>query len=132
MGETKRSFMKRSDWLLLGLAALICAGALAFYWWKGQNQEAYNYAILSIDGVEVETFALADYTDLVTVDLSQKYGVPASLELENHQIRFVNVTCPDHICEGYGWISREMESAICLPNRTAVVIYTPEEMKNRQ
>ena len=30
--------------------------------------------------------------------------------------------CPDHICEGYGWLSAEDQSATCLPARAVLTI----------
>ena len=132
MAEMNRSFFKKSDLILLALAALLCVGALFYFYQRRQNQEGYNYAVVSIDGKEVLSFNLRDYTESTTVNLMEEYGVPATLELKDHQIRFINVTCPDHICENYGFIQNELESAICLPNKTAVIIYTPEEMKNRR
>ena len=40
----------------------------------------------------------------------------------DHKIRFVNVTCPDHLCEGFGFISLPTQTAVCMPNRVSVLI----------
>ncbi len=45
-----------------------------------------------------------------------------TLEVKDGRIRFINSLCPDHICEGYGFISMEDDSAICLPAGVAVLI----------
>ena len=58
--------------------------------------------------------------------LEEDYGVPVSFQIENHKIRFVQVTCPDHICENAGLLSMEGQSAVCMPNRTSLSIYGEE------
>ena len=45
-----------------------------------------------------------------------------TLEVKDGQIRFINSICPDHLCEGFGFISMEDESAICMPAGVAVLI----------
>lgn len=56
------------------------------------------------------------------VDLSQNGvlrfedgALPVTLEVQNGRVRFVDSVCPDHLCEGFGWVGRPGESAICLP-----------------
>ena len=56
------------------------------------------------------------------IDLDELYGVPALLEIDGRRIRFVNAICPDKICVNTGWIHLPGQSAVCLPNRTAVVL----------
>ena len=36
--------------------------------------------------------------------------------------RFVDSPCPDHICEGFGWLSNEDQTATCLPARAVLTI----------
>ncbi|MBQ3588282.1 MAG: NusG domain II-containing protein, partial [Oscillospiraceae bacterium] len=38
------------------------------------------------------------------------------------RIRFIESICPDHLCEGYGFISYEDETAICMPAGVAVLV----------
>lgn len=41
--------------------------------------------------------------------------LPVTLEIADGRIRFVESQCPDHICERYGWLSRENDQAVCMP-----------------
>ena len=41
--------------------------------------------------------------------------LPVTLEVSEGRIRFINSRCPDHICEGYGWLSKEHDQAVCMP-----------------
>lgn len=45
-----------------------------------------------------------------------------TLVVENGTIRFENSQCPDHLCEGFGKIGYEGESASCLPAGVVVVV----------
>ena len=36
--------------------------------------------------------------------------------------RFVDSPCPDHICESFGWLSEEDQTATCLPARAVLSI----------
>ena len=44
------------------------------------------------------------------------------IEVKDGAARFVDSPCPDHICEGYGWLSAEDQSATCLPARAVLTI----------
>ena len=44
------------------------------------------------------------------------------LEVKEGKIRFINSVCPDHVCEGFGWLSKEEDKAVCAPARVVVSI----------
>ena len=48
--------------------------------------------------------------------------LPVTLEVKEGKIRFVRSVCPDHVCEGVGWIGTEGEQAICMPAGVSVTI----------
>ncbi|MBQ7283526.1 MAG: NusG domain II-containing protein [Oscillospiraceae bacterium] len=49
-------------------------------------------------------------------------NLPVTLVVEDGTICFVNSQCPDHLCEGFGKISYDGESASCLPAGVIVVV----------
>lgn len=51
--------------------------------------------------------------------------LPVTLEVSEGRIRFVDSQCPDHICEGYGWLSKEHDQAVCMP--AGVVVSVEQE-----
>jgi len=109
---------KKMRWelVLVLLALLVLVG---FYLLNNRGGES-GTAYVSISGQRVLELSLKSTPDQI-IDLSV-YGVPASLEVKDHKIRFINVTCPDHICEKTGWVWMDGQSAVCMPNRTAVVV----------
>lgn len=44
------------------------------------------------------------------------------LTVEDGRIAFVDSPCPDHKCEGFGWLSREDDWAACLPARATLIV----------
>lgn len=124
--EEKRSFgLKKKDLFVLG--ALILTAALCWIWYSSTYRapQEKNMAVIMVDGKEVLRLNLLSEEDQ-RFSLEERFGVPVSFEIKAHKIRFVQVTCPDHICEGAGFLSQEGQSAVCMPNRTSVSIYGEE------
>lgn len=46
----------------------------------------------------------------------------ATIRVEGGAAFFVDSLCPDHLCEGFGRLTKEGDSAVCLPARVAVEI----------
>lgn len=44
------------------------------------------------------------------------------IQIQQGAARFVSSPCPDHICEGFGWLSQENQTATCLPARAVLTI----------
>mgnify|MGYP003295318371 FL=1 len=44
------------------------------------------------------------------------------IQVQDGAARFVDSPCPDHICENYGWLREEDQSATCLPARAVLTI----------
>ena len=45
-----------------------------------------------------------------------------SIRIQDGAARFVDSPCPDHICESFGWLSEEDQTATCLPARAVLSI----------
>lgn len=124
--EEKRSFaLGKKDWIVIGILLLAAAGCWLFYRAAHQPPEQTNLAVIAIDGKEVLRLNLLEEEDRI-LSLEEVYGVPVSFQIEDRRIRFVNVTCPDHICENAGYLSMEGQTAVCMPNRTSLSIYGEE------
>ncbi len=120
----ERSAIKKSDLFLIGAILLIALIVGAFFLLQRGNN--VGVAALSIDGDIVELYDL-ETEENGFIDLRESYGVPVILEIKNKSIRFYESICPDHICENYGFISRETETAVCLPNRTVLTVYSHQD-----
>lgn len=115
-GESSRRLVRWRELALAFAVVAVCLGVLLLR----QGGIAGNVAQVYIDGNLVRSLSLSGGN--TRVDLQGEYGVPVSLELEGGRICFVDVTCPDHLCEKTGFIYTEGQTAVCMPNRVAVVI----------
>ena len=121
--EKKQLFaLGKKDWAVIGALLLLAAGCWIAYRLAYQPPKEQNLAVIMVDGKEVMRLNLLEEEDHI-FSLQEDYGVPVSFQIENHKIRFVQVTCPDHICENAGFLSMEGQSAVCMPNRTSLSIY---------
>lgn len=121
----ERAVISKKDLLLIG-GILLIALVLGVFFLLKQGSDAC-VAALSIDGTIVETYDLKKEENRL-IDLRKSYGVPVVLEIKDGAICFHESVCPDHICENYGFISREGETAVCMPNRTVLTIYAASDI----
>lgn len=112
--------MKAHKWeiiiIMLLLAAALIWLAFSFFAPKNAGSEA------AVTGPTIETRYLSLNTDGV---YHIEAMLPVTLRVQDGRIRFENSVCPDHLCEGFGWISKEGQQAVCMPAGVAVTI-TPD------
>ena len=96
--------MKRHKKLLLNLvfAAVILAAAAALLLVRRAGQTG-------------APLCAADY------DVDTGY-LTVHIRIQNGAARFVDSPCPDHVCESFGWLSEEDQTATCLPARAVLTI----------
>ena len=78
-------------------------------------------------GVAVLTWGEDGQTMEIPLNKDARYDVDTGLytihlEVKDGAIAFVDSPCPDHLCEGYGWLSRQDDWAACLPAKADVVV----------
>lgn len=79
-------------------------------------------AQISVDGQIVMTLDLSE-DRIVKLD---SFGRNIILEVKDQKIRFLSSDCSNKICVNTGFIGSEGETAVCLPNKTAVIILGKE------
>ncbi len=79
-------------------------------------------ARVSVDGTELLVIDLSLDEPPYEISLLEQAGVDLVLEVKDHAVRVRHSDCPDQICVHAGWLSRDMDVAICMPNRVAVVV----------
>ncbi len=60
-------------------------------------------------------------TEDKTYDVDTGY-LTVHIEVKDGAARFIDSPCPDHICESFGWLTEEDQSATCLPARAVLTI----------
>ena len=101
--------------LLIGLAVLAVLGMLI--WQKTRRKTGRTASVYILEEKAMEI-------DLSKDEVYHIEGarLPVTLEVKDGAIRFINSVCPDHICEGFGFISIVDENATCMPAGVFVIV----------
>ncbi len=102
--------------ILIGGVLLV---ALTFFCWQQINKTKGGVATVIFDNSDTRYQVDLTVDDTYTFT-EGKFDV--TLDVKDGEIRFINSKCPDHICEGFGYISHEYEYAVCLPAGVSVLI----------
>ena len=116
----KRIFRFMIRWLCPVFAAVILAAAAALLLVRKANQTGAPLCAELIygDANTKLTFPLETDADY---DVDTGY-LTVHIRIQNGAARFVDSPCPDHICESFGWLSEEDQTATCLPARAVLSI----------
>lgn len=110
---------KPTLWINLAFAAVILALAgLLLALRKGPSDTPLTAELIYGDDNTVMQLPL---------DRPARYDVDTGyftvhIEVAEGAARFVDSPCPDHVCESFGWIAAEDQTASCLPARAVLTI----------
>lgn len=110
--------MKKNLKTNLIFAGVLVAVALGLLIWQMVTAKPGMEAVLNYGNNKVLTFSLKD-GGVHDVNVGS-YTI--HLEIADGAIRFVNSPCPDHNCEGFGWLRNEGDWAACLPAQAVLTI----------
>ncbi len=102
--------------ILIGGVLLL---ALAMFMFRTATAKKGGVAVVRIDKTDTRMEISLSENKIHTIE---EGNFTVTLEVKDGRIRFINSVCPDHICEGYGFISMEDDSAICMPAGVRVLI----------
>jgi hypothetical protein len=118
---------KRLTIIIISLLVLLSAAAVALQ--KLSPAAEGLSAVVALDGEQMLEIPLTKPQQLTEIKLHEQLGVDIVLEYGGDKIRFKSSSCPDKICINTGWLYRDMDIAVCMPNRTSVVIMPSEQVK---
>ena len=104
--------------VLVLLALSFLPNAIFAYQQATRKEEVKIYAILTIDGEEIERFELSENTPH-----DNQYNI---IEIDGTRIRDKEDNSPDQIAVQTGWISQPGQTSICLPHGLMIEIVSTE------
>ena len=107
-------------WILYLLIFIIIAGSASMLFFQKSTEQG-AVAEISLDGKVIAEITLESEPDGI-LDIPELAAIDVTLEVKDKAIRFINSKCPDKVCQNEGFIRRDMETAVCLPKKVAVVI----------
>ena len=115
--------LHREIWLILVVLtiALICSLV-----WRITHREPAAWAVVTVEGEETARYPLSEDQSQVIHGYN---GGTNTLVIRLGEAWITDASCPDHICEKQGKISRSGQTITCLPNRVMIEIQGGEEQE---
>ena len=111
-----KKLFKKNDLILIiclvSVFAIMLIG-ISLFSRKGET------VVISVDGQEVASFPLSEDT---VYNIGGYHGGENLLEIKDGKARLTNASCPDKLCVNMGYISKNGQSIICLPNKVVIEI----------
>ncbi|MGG5323381.1 hypothetical protein IGJ83_001653 [Enterococcus pernyi] len=124
MHNFRKSGIKPWDIIIISVLVVASFVPTIVFALSFDNEESGNsvkYAVVKIDGKEVERFDLDEISSkMVTYHPSDtQYNI---VEIQEGKIRVKEDNSPDQIAVRTGWISEPGQTSICLPHRLVITI----------
>ena len=103
--------------LIVIIAVILSALFFAYFAYSGNEKPV---AVISVDGVEVETVELYSLTEKREINLGGEYNI--KIVAENNGIRFEHSDCKDKLCVNTGNLKKGGDVAVCLPAKTVITV----------
>ncbi len=103
--------------LIVIIAVILSALFFACFAYSGNEK---TVAVISVDGVEVETVELYSLTEKREINLGGEYNI--KIVAENNGIRFEHSDCKDKLCVNTGNLKKGGDVAVCLPAKTVITV----------
>ena len=112
--------MKKSTVVNLIFTILVLAAALGLLIWRS-HRPAAEHVIAQLTYGDKNTRMEIPLDQDTTYQVDTGYYV-VNIEVKDGKARFYDSPCPDHKCEGFGWISAEDQQAICIPAHAVLMV----------
>ena len=124
MHNFRKSGIKPWDIIIISIlvvASFVPTIVFALSFDNAESGNSVKYAVVKIDGKEVERFDLDEISSkMVTYYPSDtQYNI---VEIQEGKIRVKEDNSPDQIAVRTGWISEPGQTSICLPHRLVITI----------
>lgn len=108
--------LKKGDLAVIA-AVIVAALIFAYFSYSGTEKPV---AVISVDGVTVETVELYSLQEKRVINLGGEYNI--MIVAENGGIRFEHSDCGDKLCVNAGTLEKGGDVAVCLPAKTVITV----------
>ena len=113
--------LKKGDMILAAVLLVIILasfGGLELY--KRHGAAGGRIAVIKQNDKIIRRINLDAVNEPETIKISGDYN--NIVLVEKGHIRFHQANCPDLVCVKTGWLDKKGDLAVCLPNRTIIII----------
>lgn len=111
--------MKKGDYILIVLLILVSVGS--FFFMRIPSSGTGKTAIVKVDGQIVKEIPFTQENVGKHFVIESKYGRNV-VEMEADRVHVIEADCPDKLDVKQGYIEREGQMIVCLPNRMTIEI----------
>lgn len=106
----------KGDVIIIGLIVLFAVLIFVFTLPKSSTN---NTLEIYLDGELINSIELSEDIQQ-TIEIDEL--VHNTIEIDGTQVRIIDSTCYDHVCENTGYISQAGEIIVCMPNKLLLKI----------
>ncbi|SNX54706.1 NusG domain II-containing protein [Thermoanaerobacterium sp. RBIITD] len=107
--------MKIGDKILIGVLIVTSIISGYFTYYKAFNRNG-SKVIIEVNGTKYQELSL-NIDKTITIHNGKHINI---VEIKNGRVRMEEADCHDQICVKTGWIDKEGQQIVCLPNRVVV------------
>lgn len=104
---------RSGDFVVLLLAAVVAA-VCCFQIWRPR---AAGQTAVIVSPAGEQRYLLSQQT---TLTVEGKNGIVLSIEIDGGRVRVAHSDCPDQVCVHSGWLSKNGQTAACVPAGVSV------------
>lgn len=113
------NMLRKGDLILILIVVAAAIGGFAYFQMGGRTSGELT-AVIKKDNKVIEQINLTQLSQQKRVEIAGDYH---NFVLAEHgRIRFADADCPDRLCVDTGWLTKKGQTAVCLPNKTIIVI----------
>jgi hypothetical protein len=113
--------MKKADVIIIVTLLAIALGAMGVSKLFFNHKYAVKYVEIYENGKLYQKILIKDNAFKKTIKVTNKFGTNI-VQIENGGARMLDADCPDKICIKEGFIDKNGQTIVCLPNRFVVEI----------
>lgn len=114
--------MKGKEKIITAAIALLCIFSSAVFFLI--PRETGKYAVISHDGKTVMKKSLTEEGTFTCPEIPDM-----RFEISDGGIRAIDSDCPDKICIKTGFVRKEGEAAVCMPNKVIITVEGDDDEK---
>lgn len=121
MKARNMSMLKKGDIVLIVCTMIaVIAGFAGLKLYTPNNGDIHKIAVIKYNGQVIKKIDLDEIKKPERIRFSREFD--QVVLAEKGRIRFEESDCPDKICVKTGWLTQKGNTAVCVPNKTIIVI----------
>lgn len=102
---------------ILIILTVLLLSIISFLFTFHYNKYTPTMVEIYLNGELIQTSPLSINS---TILIEDKFS--NTIIIENNHVKVINSTCPDGVCENFGYINSHWQSIVCAPNKLVITV----------